>query len=231
MQTQKLVAGDLFVENDCLWFDKARAQRLTGVATPLSAVCVVTAEPQLPRELELMDKACVEAAAPLLFDNERLGEGHRVWLFLAHGPWQANSVMVRHRKLWKSFPSAWDLDDFQLCREAMVESRAGVRFAGVAAVSRRGLFTATQILRGANSGALVLSERDYCESEDDLMRLFNAAFPGAAGAPQEQVDWLSLALACCPSDDVVIRVSGSWDEREASLDLIMLPEHLPRFGG
>lgn len=229
MRTQKLVAGDLFVKNDCLWFDRDRALRLAGVETPLSAVCMVTDEPQLPRELESMDKACVEAAAPLLFDNERLSEKHKVWLFLAHGPWQANSVMVKHRRLWRSFPSAWELGDFRLCGEASVESREGVRFAGVAAVSRQGLFTATQILRGSNSGALLLSERDYCETEDDLMRLFDDAFPSVNGVPQGQVDWLNLSLARCPSDDVVIRVSGSWDEREASLDLIMLPEHLPRF--
>ena len=229
MRTQKFVAGDLFVKNDCLSFDKAEALRLTGVATPLSAVCIVTAEPQLPRELELMDKACVEAAAPLLFDNERLSGNHKLWLFLAHGPWQANSVMVKHRKLWRSFPSAWELGDFQLCGEAMVQSRNGVRFAGVAGVSRQGLFTATQILRSTNSGALVLSERDYGESQADWMRLFDAAFPSADGVPREHVDWLSLSLACCPSNDIVIRVSGSWDEREASLDLIMLPEHLPRF--
>lgn len=229
MRTQKFIADDLFIKNDCVWFDRSKASRMTDAVPPLAAVCIVSIEHQLPRELELMDKACVEAAIPLLFANERLSENCKVWLFLAHGPWQANSVMVKHRKLWRSFPSAWNLDDFQLCRELMVESHKGVRFMGMAEVSQEGLFTATQILRSGSSGALILSQSDYCESEVDVPRIFNSAFPERAGAAQEQIDWLNLSLACCPSNDIVIRVSGSWDEREAALDLIMLPEQLPRF--
>lgn len=231
MQTQKLIAGDLFVKNDCLWFDRAKAALLTDAVPPLSAVCIVSTEHELPRELELMDKACVEAAAPLLFASERLSENYKLWLFLAHGAWQARSVMVKHRKLWRSFPSAWNLDGFQLCREQLVESDKGLRFMGVAEVRPEGLFTATQILRRESSGALILSRRDYCESEDEVARLFHSAFPsrGGGGAAQEWIDWLSFSLSCCPSGDIVIRISGSWDEREAALNLIMLPEQLPRF--
>lgn len=230
MQTQKLIADNLFIKNDCLWFDRAKASLMFGaVPPPLAAVCIVSGEPELPREMELLDKACAQTAAPLLYANERLGENYNVWLLLAHGPWQANSVMVKHRKLWRSFPSAWQLDDFHLCSEFMVASHKGVRFVSVAKVNQAGLFTASQMLRSESSGALILSQSNYCDSRDDVMRLFNSAFPGSDGVAQERIDWLNLSLACCPLNEIVIRVSGSWDEREASLDLIMLPEHLPRF--
>lgn len=167
-------------------------------------------------------------AIPLLFANPRMNRDYKVWLFTSHGPWQRNSAMVKHYRLWRSFPSKWRLDDFRLGSETMVESNEGVRFAGLAEVSQAGFFTATQIMRSESSCAIILSARPDIGSQGGITQLFNSAFPGN-GTAQSRVDWLSLSLDCCQLGDVVIRVGGSWDEREASLDFFMLPKLLPIF--
>ncbi len=228
MHTKKLLAPDVFAENECVVFDRARASKMTSLVPDIAAMCIVTTELQLPREMELLDKANADYVAPLLFDNQLINDGYKIWLFASHGPWQPNSVMVNHNKLWKSFPSKWTLDNFLLSREVMLESSEGIRFAGVAEVSKNSFLTPIQILRSESSCAIIASKRDYVDSERGVVHLFNSAFPTNNGVPQTRIDWLSLALDCCSLEDVVVRVSGSWDEREASLDLIMLSRLLPR---
>ena len=144
MHTRKVVAPDVFVENKCVTFDKSRALQITHAIPELAAVCIVATEVELPREMELLDKACADYAIPLVFANPRMNRDYKVWLFASHGPWQPNSVMVNHRKLWRSFQSDWRLDDFRLEPESMVKSSEGIRFAGLAEVSKAGFFTATQ---------------------------------------------------------------------------------------
>lgn len=229
MQKRKMVARDVFVKNECLSFERTRAVQLVRTVPELAALCIISTELQLPRDMKLLDEACAVEAQPLLFSHPRRDQDYRLWLFAAHGPWQSKSVMVKHRKLWDSFPSAWSLADFRLNDEIMIESDEGIRFAGVAEISPAGLFVATQILRQESACAMILSKRTDVHSEDGISDLFNSAFPLQHGTAQTQVDWLSLALHRCPLEDIVIRVGGSWDEREASLDLIMLPEKLPDF--
>ena len=229
MHTRNVVAPDVFVENECVTFHKSRALQITHAIPELAAVCIVATEVELPREMELLDKACADYAIPLLFANPRMNRDYKVWLFASHGPWQPNSVMVNHYKLWRSFPSKWRLDDFRLGPEIMVESSEGIRFAGLAEVSKASFFTATQIVRSESSCALILSARAEICIERGIVQLFNSAFPPGNGTAQWGVDWLSLSLDCCQLGDVVIRVGGSWCEREASLDFFMSPKLLPIF--
>lgn len=229
MDTRKDVAPDVFVENKCVTFDKSRALQITHAIPELAAVCIVATELELPREMELLDKACADYAIPLLFANPRMNRDYKVWLFAAHGPWQPKSVMVKHYKLWRSFLSEWRLDDFRLGAESMVESSEGIRFVALAEVSKAGFFTATQIVRSSSSCAIILSARAEICIERSIVQLFNSAFPPRKGIAQSRVDWLSLSLDCCQLGDVVIRVSGSWCEREASLDFFMSPKLLQIF--
>jgi len=229
MDTRKDIAPDVFVENKCVNFDKSRALQITHAIPELAAVCIVATELELPREMELLDKACADYAIPLVFDNPRMNRDYKVWLFAAHGPWQPNSVMANHYKLWRSFQSEWRLDDLRLGAESMVKSSEGIRFVGLAEVSKAGFFAATQILRRSMSCAIILSARAEISDERSIVQLFNSAFPLYKGTAESRVDWLSLSLHCCQLGDVVIRVSGSWDEREASLDFFMSPKLLPLF--
>jgi len=229
MHIRKVVTPDVFVENKCVTFDKSRALQISNAIPELAAVCIVATELELPREMELLDKAWADYAIPLLFANPRMNRDYKVWLFASLGSWQPRSVMVKHYKLWKRFRNEWSLDDFKLGPESMVESSEGIRFAGLAEVSKAGFFTATQIVRSSIACAIILSARAEISIERSIVQLFNSAFPPYKGTAQSSVDWLSLSLDCCQLGDVVIRASGPWCEREASLDFFMSPKLLPIF--
>jgi hypothetical protein len=229
MNTQRIVTHDLYTENDSIIFDKRRVNHLAKAVPELVALSIITTKEGLPRDLELMDKICVENATPLLFANPWLGSNHRLWLFAAHEPWQPKSRIIRYKKLWKSFLSKWDLSVFRLSDEIMIESDEGIRFAGVAEVPETGFFTAAKILLENPSCALILSEREDINLENGIMNLFNAAFCPPDRKPQVGIDWLSLALDCCSQKDIVIRVVDSWDERIALINMIMPLEKLKLF--
>ena len=227
MNIRKIVATDLFSENEILQFQSQLLQQ-ANKQPEIGAIGIVVEETKIPRDLKVLDKICAENAIPLIFDNTFLTE-YKLWLFLAHEPWQPNSAMVKHKKLWKSFPTSWNLDCLQLFPEKIIESFEGLRYFGVAEVKKETFYNATQILRNSRSGAIVLSKKNFGKLEFEITHLFEYAFPKNNNLPQNAVDWQSLSIGCCPSRDIIVRVSGSWDEREVSIDLIMLRELLSFF--
>lgn len=227
MEIRTIVAPDLFSENEVLRFQSQRLQSESR-KPEIGAASIVVEEKKLPRDLKTLDKVCAENAIPLIFENTFLTE-YKFWLFLAHEPWQPKSAMVRHKKLWKSLPTSWNLDCLQLFPEIMIESSEGLRYFGIAEVKKETFYNATQILRNTRAGAIVLSKRNYGKSESEVIQLFDYAFPKKNELPQNAIDWQNLSIGCCPAHDIIVRVSGSWDEREVSLDLIMLRELLPFF--
>ena len=195
----------------------------------LAAVSVVAREPNLPRDLDLMDNTCAVEATELVFHNPQLSEDHRLWLFAAHGPWQPKSAMVKHKKLWTRFIRKWDLSQFHLRDEILLESEEGIRFASVAEVTEVGFPTTAKILREESSCTLILSKRRDVDSQDGVRQIFEAAFCPIDQPVQSSVDWLNLALHSALLKDVVIRLTGSWDEQESALNLIMRREELAFF--
>lgn len=230
MYTKKVITYDVFVKNGSLSFDRARAINLQSNLPNLAAVSFISSEPSLPRDMSLLTKACVESVEPLLFSDKQLREKDKVWLFAAHGPWQPKSAMVKHKKLWNSFLSKWNLSAFCLYDEITIESDQGIRFAGIAQVSREALLTASQIVEQERSCAMILSNRREISSEDGIRYLFDSAFLPKDSVNQVSIDWLNLALRQILLGDSVIKVSGSWDERESSFDIILLQEKLGLLG-
>ena len=191
----------------------------------MGAFCIVTTEPDFPRDLTRMDEACLRKAKSLLLDL-LLESSKAIWLLVAHGPWQPRSAAVRHSRLWNSFWSRYGLRGANLSPEIMVESDEGIRFAGVAMIDSSALFTGTQILRQQPSCALIISGRTEIPTEHGIRQLFEFAFPIRGRNQQAEVDWLCLSLGCCPLGDVIVRVSGGIDDRETALDFIMSSQNL-----
>lgn len=227
METRTVVALDLFSVNEVLRF-QTLLHRPEEKKPEIAAISIVVEEIKLPRDMKVLDKVCVENAIPLIFENTHLAE-YKSWLLLAHEPWQPKSAMVRHKKLWKSLPTSWNIDSLQLFPEVMIESSEGIRYFGVAEVKKETFYNATQILRESRGAAIILSKKNYGESESEIIQLFDYAFPKKGDLPQNVIDWQNLSVKCCPSHDTVVRVGGSWDERVASLDLIMLKDLLSFF--
>jgi hypothetical protein len=228
MHTETLIVKNIFEKNGCLAFDKTRAVKLVKDVPALAALCVITSEPNLPRSLEVMDRACAEQLEPLLFQNQHL-KSFRLWLFVAHGPWQRKSVMVKHKKLWRSLPWRLPEDISHLGEEIAVESDEGIRYASVAEVSRKGFYSAVHILRQEGSSTLLLSQREDLPSKNGISDLFRNAFCPKDEKVKVAVDWLNLSLFSSMRQDMVMRLGGSWDERETALSLILPAEMLSLF--
>ena len=67
---------------------------------------------------------------------------------------------------------------------------------------------------------MFFSKRLNVDSVEGVRSVFSSAFPKKDGIEQITVDWLRLALDLCPQGDILIRVTGLFDDREAGVDLI-----------
>jgi len=218
MEIKRFSTQDIFQKNECLRFDLAEAAFRVEVVPKIGAVSIICRDVDSNRSLEAMDNACIEHARAILFDEERFN----LFLFLAHAPWQSKSAMVKHNKLWKSFPKTQLLGQCNLSQELMIESREGLRFAGVAKIDSDHLVPAMNILRHENhSAAMILSSRDDISTLEGIRALYDAAFPTIGNKGATRLDLLNLALKVCPLGDVVVRMGGTLDDRETSIDLLM----------
>ncbi len=169
-----------------------------------------------------LSAACAERAIELL--RERKPQ-RRFWLFAAHGPWQPDNRIVRHKKLWTAFESMLSQPGASRASEEVAFTSAeGVRFAGVVEVTERALLEAIQVARTSQSCTLIWSEREDIDSPTAMQSLFRCAFPEAKGTASANLNWLELLRQLVPLGDAVLRVTGNFDDRDAAVDIIGSPD-------
>ncbi len=209
-------------------FDRLpEAERLRKDVPQIGALRVVCSELGLPRDFEKMGEICTEAARSLVFDRRSL-PGYRPWLFVATPTSLPDNRITRYKKLWKGIEERCGVGAGRHGPEVLFQSAEGLRFAAAAELTRKSFAEGTRLLRGLTSSALVWTAREGMDSEAETRRFFERAFPLRKGVPDGRTDWIRLASAYCPLGDVLVRASGSWDERECALDLIGVPEQVSR---
>lgn len=217
----RIHSPDLYVPNES-WNPDARiVRRMLPVRPSLTAVTYIATSESPADSLDALAARCRARLEPLLYDD-----GQRdVQMLVADGPWQTPSALVKKKKLWARNP--WALDTAQFSRlsgEIMVEREGRIRYAGLATVARRGFGLAVEIARKSRACAIFVS-RSAPVAEADLVRsLFSAAFPSVKGLEATVVDWTRLALGRCETGDILVRVSGQFDDTSAAIDLIFDPE-------
>ena len=233
MNVDRVIVHDVYRPNDVYNFDREKVLQYRrpvriGAISYVSRPTTWTTD--VSEDVARMDRACADYARPVIFGDWAVSQGLSVYLFCAHGPWQPKSVMVQHRRLWKDLSESWQLANFQLSSEVIIESDRGLRFAGIAKVGPDEFFTSTQILRSEPSNGLIISSRDIMTSEADIRRIFEAAFPISIKEVREtRLELLNFVLTLCPLGDIVVRISGTWDEGETSIDMFMRSELLRYF--
>lgn len=194
-------------------------EQARGRTPEIDALRVVCSELGLPRDFARMCVACAEAAKTLVFDN-RGPSGHRPWLFAATAALLPDDRVTRYKKLWKRIDESYGIGTGRRGPEVPFEFAEGLRFAAVVELTPENFAEGTRLLRALRSSALVWTAREQMDSEAGTRRFFELAFPPRKGVPDDRTDWARLASAYCPLGDILVRPSGSWDERECSLDLI-----------
>jgi hypothetical protein len=125
---------------------------------------------------------------------------------------------VRRKGLWKSL----EIDEKTYLggsTEQLFRSSDGIRYAGILELETHDLPLVADLARSHQSAfGFLMHSQPF--PEDLTARLFVAAFPPRKGLPEVRVDWLSLVQASS-SESVLIRASGSFDERAVCLSFIM----------
>jgi hypothetical protein len=178
----------------------------------------------VPDGLQELARACGDEAASFVAARSVPRKG---WLFVADGPWREATALVLHRRLWKNRVS---LSESQVggrrSEEVAIRNGRNVRYAGVVEVTPELMDQAVDIVRTDHACAIIFSSRVDMTDPANIETIFRSAFSGASDEARIDVDWLALAVSLCPLGDVLLRVSGLFDDREAAVDLIATPENL-----
>lgn len=197
-----------------------------GVASslPLSAITFVAARDSLDIGLKECALACGRKAAEFISRQSRT---HDAWLFLADGPWYTPSRITTHKRLWSRHKDVLESDGVGLLSDELeFNDRNLIRYAGVVQVSRLAFERSIEVVRNQHSCAIILSSREDFESLENVKAIFDLAFRQIHYKRGISVDWGRLASGLCPLGDVLMRVSGMFDDREAAIDIIWSPVSL-----
>lgn len=186
------------------------------VTTPDVSVISITAPRQPNQPFDAALGACVEELRVRAHSWRTRLPSHRLFLFASTPFWTKSNAIQKRRALWGSDESlAWTRSAVSRAELEVNEPR-GSRFAGVVEVPEHELLHAANFARTHDSAVLMFSEEAEV-SEDRILSLFARAFPkGSSGA-----DWSALVLHCGSSDDVMIKVSGAFDDVDLSIDVFL----------
>lgn len=220
MEVIRTFAADAFQDNECYVLNGELAEKYLSPLPKIAVYSIICREPQLPREMELLYTACFSNAKDFLGGFQVLFGAYKAWLFIADSSWQPQSVIVKHKRIWKKLEEKWRLIGINPFAEIENISSEGIRYAGLAELNDDGFGLAFQLMREYSS-AVILSQRTELGSKAGAEEIFGASFPLKKGLPIGEIDWLRLVLSLCPLGDVVIKVGGSFGERAVSVDFFM----------
>ncbi len=188
----------------------------------LSHLCYAS---EIPENIGDLDAECSKQTHSMIFNNPFL-KPFKVYLFVAHSSWLQKTRLSLYKKLWKSLPDHWNIFDLSLGNEWLFESESGIRFAGLSEIDPSMFDKAVTILRSHLASVLIMTQVKDFNEEEMVQLLFRTSFPEIESTG---IDWSNLVLHLCVRGDIVIRLSGSNDERLTSLDFIMLNEKMTLF--
>jgi len=189
------------------------------------AVVSVAARRDSPTtSLQIVLDQCAACFAELLDGWLGVLHDHRLLLFVATPPGDSPNAVARHHGAWRYAPD-WLAETTS--RSASVEVVDGdrVRFAALAEIGQQDLLAAAELVRTSSTSFLfVSSNRDLTEPR--VRSLVATVFPD--GEPH--LDWGCVTSLVENSTDICIRVSGNFDDREASIDAFLAADLLRTLG-
>ena len=225
ISVSKYISTNLYVKNASLLFDPQRVHHQLDTIPPLGAVTFMAERTSPSQNLRDLAIACGKEAISLA--SRTYGKSCRTWLFISDGPWKQATRIALHQKLWKNHRDlVLGAERGQKSDEVAIEAGGQIRYAGALEVTDELIERAIESARVCSSCAIILSKREEVISQMSIRYIFSCAFPKQNGIEQTSVDWMNLAMALCPQGDVLMRISGLFDDREAAADLIANPQNL-----
>jgi hypothetical protein len=201
-------SGFLFVES-------------SGVAV-VSTICE-RRDPTVPH-LSMLH-ACVRRFQPLLTPWLSALPQHRVLLFAATPFWDQHNVISLRRALWGTQDLGWLPPAAPRSASVKVQGDDGLCFAGLARIPDEAFADAADFVRTHGASLLLVSPLD--DLGEDRVREMFARFLSKKGP---SVEWAAVDYTehC---QDIVLRVTGGFDDREISIDAFMSADLFSKVGG
>ena len=222
--TRRIVAPDLFAPNDVFAGDHARKR------IPLAAVSWVSGlqDPQEPH-----DRALRRAAMAFLdeWKVSRFATEYHFWFVAFDGGWVENTAIARKYRFWGNYARyAGDIVE-SVIREASsepveIEIRKDslIKYAGMARLTLDTVGAAGELVRGSGKDCFIfVSSRVQRASQDLLRCLYDTLAVESSSGEYSSINWTTVAGELCALGDGVIRASGSFDDRDAAIDLMVHP--------
>lgn len=224
-----LTSEDLYSDNLSLIFDQKRIPADLTPAPALGAVTFIAKKSAPSQNLGDLAIACGREAFPLAKSTGN--EVKTGWLFVSDGAWRNTNRIVLHQRLWKNHRDLVEAgaNGFK-SDEVAIQRDSKIRYAGLLEITDALIDKAIEATRINKSFAIVFSSRKGIVFSESVSHIFSHAFTKQNGYEGTSIDWMTLAIALCPQGDVLMRVSGLFDDREAAVDLIASPRNLPGLG-
>lgn len=226
VHNSKEVTADVFNDPDWPLFSQATVNKGKPTLPKLGVISYISRADSMPQDMDMLFDACVAQVKPKVFGNPLLCSRYKAWLFVAHSSWQPKSRVVMYKGLRNSLPEI-PCKGLRF-KELAIEATPGVRFAGIAEIDSA-TFRNAILFPKEYASVVVISDAEELTFEDSLRSMFSAAFPSLKGIAQASIDWASLSEYLCPMGNVLVRANGSYDERLADIDCIMLTEKIALF--
>lgn len=168
-------------------------------------------------------QACATRAAPLLLAILSTPSGGTLTLFAATPFWDHHNVLSRRRGIWGRDELSWLTADARRSADVEITRDSGSRFAGLVEIEASSLFEAADFVRTHESSFLFMSKRDDL-SDERVRALFAEVFPSS----ESTVDWGCVVDQIGKDAAACIRVSGSFDDPDVSLDVFMSADLLAK---
>jgi len=161
-------------------------------------------------------EACAKRLASLVVRVMSGPPSGALMLFVATPFWDQHNVVSRRRGVWGRDDLRWLPPAASRSNDVEITRESASRFAGLAKIEAASFLDACEFLRTHESSFLFISSR--ADIDDERVRaMVLEVFP--TGAPN--VDWGSVVAQVGNEAAACVRVSGSFDDPEISIDVFM----------
>ncbi len=215
---KRINSDNLFIKNNSVIFDKESAKKYFKNIPKVSAVTFLANSNFTYDKIINFDNLLAQESVDFVFETIVKKYGYNIWLLIADGSWQSNTRIVQYKKLWKRCPENWHVFTFEnRSNEIIIKNNDQIKYAGILGVEKDDFLKSISIVRENSACALFASHTSSVDSID-INKLFEKAFPNVN---ESHINWLSFSLYLCDKNEIAIRLAGSLDEREASIDFIL----------
>jgi len=222
----KILSNNLFSDNQSIIFDRKQQLEKVGREVELGAITFISKKENSLQNLKDLASACGRVAFSHI--EEKLGTAYTPWIFISDGFWKPNSLLQEKFGLWRYYQNLINKDPYLIkSKEIKIINNNKVRFAGVLKISDILIDDVIDFTRINHSSVIFFSNKNAAKSYL-IRQFFSHAFPKKNGIEQDRIDWPTLASYCCVKDDLLLRVSGLFDDLEAAVDIICTPKMMTR---